>query len=403
MTTAGWKVIIADDEPIIREGIHNSVNWEALGMAVVAQAEDGEEALELAVRHGVHILLVDLNMPIMDGLTLVKHIRDQVPDCKVIIISGHDEFSYAQEAIRLNVDDYILKPANPEQLRKVLERVKLELETTLEQNELLKSASRQISKNFPLLRERFCTEWVQGTLTQGEIEEQLSFLKLPSARPAQLCIVRWPETSSNRPLLKENDRQLFLFAIENIISELLQPYPRVTFRDDSGLIVTIVWDSVPESVFSDIAGSIQVYLKIPIHLQVEPMEGPITEIAEVYRICKSKLYKESDVSPLVKRAKWHIAEQYSDPDLTLESTARLLQVSPVYLSRIFKQELGTSFVSLVTQTRIKKAVQLLNSTDMTIHDIAGKVGYETQHYFSTAFKKAMGIPPNQYRKGGSSS
>ena len=82
----------------------------------------------------------------------------------------------------------------------------------------------------------------------------------------------------------------------------------------------------------------------------------------------------------------------------MESTAESLQVSPVYLSRIIKQELGVSFVQLVTGKRMKKAVHLLQTTDQTILSIAEAAGYESQHYFSTAFKKAVGISPNQYRK-----
>lgn len=76
-----------------------------------------------------------------------------------------------------------------------------------------------------------------------------------------------------------------------------------------------------------------------------------------------------------------------------------MQVSPVYLSRTLKKELGTSFITLMTQTRIQKAIHLLNSTDLSILDIAERVGYDSQHYFSTAFKKVMGVSPNRYRKG----
>lgn len=109
-----WKVMIADDEGIIREGIRQCVDWDSLGMTVVAEAEDGEEALELAVQHSIHIALVDLNMPIMHGMELMKRLREQLPGCKIIVITGHDEFSYAQESIRLQVNDYILETSRAE-------------------------------------------------------------------------------------------------------------------------------------------------------------------------------------------------------------------------------------------------------------------------------------------------
>lgn len=396
-----WKVLIADDEPIIREGIRESVDWDSLGMTVVGEAEDGEEALELALQHDVHILLADLNMPIMNGITLIKHIREKLPECRILIITGHDEFAYAQQAIRLQVDDYILKPVNREQLQSVLARLGGELEATVKQSEHLEQASKQIAKNLPLLRERFCLDWiVQGALTEEEIIEQLNFLQLPAASPVQIGVIRWPEIRGDQRIMKENDRQLFLFATENIVAEMLAGYRKVIFRDRTDLVVVCLWDAAPESVFHDLEQAVQVYLKIPVQVYSEAVDTPLAEIGESYRSCKANVFKETEVSPLVRRARQHIREQFGDPDFTLESCAQLLQVTPVYLSRIIKQELGTTFVGLVTGTRIKKAIQLLNSTDQSINEIAAQVGYETQHYFSTAFKKVMGLSPNQYRKGG---
>lgn len=393
------KVLIADDEPIIREGVRDSVDWTSHGMRVCAEAEDGEEALELALLHQIHIALVDLNMPIMNGIALMKELRQKLPQCRIIIITGHDEFAYAQEAIRLSVDDYILKPADGDQLRQVLTRIRQDLETAQKQKEHLQQASKQIVKNFPLMRERFCLEWIEGTLTEDELLEQLQFLRLPAESPALLSVIRWPELNSSMPLRKENDRQLFLFAIENIVSEMLEGYEKVLFRDHAGLIVMILWGTVPEALISDMQHAVQAYLKISVQLFTQSVEEGLLSVPAVYRLCKAGIYKETVMSPLVRRAQDYIRETYMDADMSLEAFANLMQVSPVYMSRIIKQELGTSFVSLVTQLRMNKAIQLLNATDLPINEIAEKVGYDTQHYFSTAFKKAVGVSPNQYRKG----
>ena len=154
----------------------------------------------------------------MNGIMLMKELRQKLPQCRIIIITGHDEFVYAQEAIRLSVDDYILKPANAEQLGQVLTRIRHDLEAARRQDEHLERASKQLVKNFPLMRERFCLEWIEGTMTEAELMEQLQFLRLPVSTPNLLGVIRWPETNANVPLRKENDRQLFMFAIENIIS-----------------------------------------------------------------------------------------------------------------------------------------------------------------------------------------
>lgn len=125
----------------------------------------------------------------------------------------------------------------------------------------------------------------------------------------------------------------------------------------------------------------------------------MTDLPAVYRSGKAAVMKENAVSPLVRRAKQYMLEHFADRRLTLEAMAGALQTSPVYLSRVIKQELGASFNSYLTQIRIRRAAQLLNATELTIAEIAEQVGYETQHYFSTAFKRTTGISPLQYRKG----
>lgn len=395
-----WKVLIADDESIIREGILSSLNWEQLGLEVVAEAEDGEEALELARKHSVHILLVDLNMPIMNGMSLIKHMREELPDCKIIIITGHDEFAYAQAAIRMNVDDYILKPVNPAQLADVLTKITKQMASSLEKEEHLQMASKQIERNFSLLRERFCLEWMDGGLSEVEIREQLVFLKMPDRAPSTLGVIQWSGNSRGKELLSERDRQLILFAIENIVEELLSPYTLVKFRDHLGMLVVLLWDPVPANAIEKMDAAVQMYLKITIASQfLTGIEG-VTGVSNVYQQARTSLYKEAHLSPFVRLAKDFIAQRYSNPEITLEMIANEMKVSPVYLGRIFKQELGIPFVNMLTHTRIKQAIHYLSTTDMSIIEISEKVGYDSQHYFSTAFKKVVGIAPNQYRKEG---
>lgn len=393
-----WKVLIADDEAIIREGIRGSVPWERLGLEVAGEAEDGEEALELAVAREVHILLVDLSMPIMNGLTLIGHIRAQLPGCKIIIITGHDEFAYAHEAIKLEVDDYILKPVNPAGLAEVLERVVKKLEETTVNEELLVMASKQIEKNFSLLRERFCLEWMKGELSEEEINVQLAFLRMPEAAPDMLGVIRWPEQSNGKAFLSEKDRQLLLFAIENIVEEFLQNLTCVHFRDEVGLIVLLIWGSTDEHIFERIESAVASYLKIAVVASYLPNREGKAAIPLLYAEAKASVNRESRLSPFVRRTKEIIAERYNDQTLSLESVANELKVSTVYLSRLFKQETSTSFIGLLTQTRMKQAIRLLAETDLTIQEVAERTGYESQHYFSTSFKKLVGLPPNQYRK-----
>lgn len=155
MNKQNWNVLIADDEPIIRDGIRNSIDWPSLQMNVVAEAEDGEEAIELSLMYSVDILLVDINMPIVNGLNVIKHVKEKLPDCRIIIITGYDEFKYAQEAIRLNVSDYLLKPIDPNHLLELLNKLENELVNDNNQKDLLDRTSEQFTKNLPTFKNTF--------------------------------------------------------------------------------------------------------------------------------------------------------------------------------------------------------------------------------------------------------
>ncbi|GGH47645.1 hypothetical protein GCM10008014_11090 [Paenibacillus silvae] len=395
-----YRVLIADDEPIIREGIREAMDWAALGMQVVGEAEDGEEALERAVELNVHVVLVDMNMPFLNGIGLIRALQEQCPGVRYLIISGHDEFAYAQEAVRLGVEDYILKPVQAEQLKAALERLRQRLDEEHQRTAYVRQAAQQIERNIPLLRQRFCQEWMEGELGEKNLTEQLAFLQLPSVSPVQVGVVRWPAAEARQTILRENDRQLFLFAAENMITELLENRPHVLFREGSGLIGICLWQEAGEEISSLLEQQISACLNIAVHAYVESHTGTLEEVPETYRHCRAQVYEEVKLSPLVRRARQLIQEEYAERELTLESLASRLQVSAVYLSRVLKKELNDSFVTLVTRARIRKAAQLLDSTALPIHTIAERVGYDTQHYFSTAFKKTMGISPAQYRKNG---
>ena len=122
------KVMIVEDEELILQGIRNIIDWEALGLDVVHMAHDGMEALELWEKEPVHIVVTDISMPEMDGLIILRKIREMDEQVRFIILTGYDEFSYAREAVRLDVENYILKPVNEEELERQLRETVQKLE-----------------------------------------------------------------------------------------------------------------------------------------------------------------------------------------------------------------------------------------------------------------------------------
>ncbi|WIV20370.1 response regulator [Paenibacillus polygoni] len=394
-----YQVLIADDEPIIREGIFESIDWRSLGMEVMGLAEDGAEALEMTEQQVPDIILVDMNMPIMDGITLIQSLRENNLDSRCVIITGYDEFGYAQKAIGLGVDEYILKPVDPATLEKVLRRIKLSLDEKQKQRLEQEAASEHVKKKREILREQLGQEWIQGRLSEGEIISQLHLLALPPAHPVSLLVIRWPEMPTTKVLLTERDRKLYMYAVKNITEELLGSDSALIFKYTDDLIVGITWIQITPELLMKIEDAAKGSLGITVHTAYENAEGPLIDISQAYQRIKDNIYQEASVSPLVRRARHYLQEHFHDPALTLELAASELSVSPVYLSRMLKKEVGDSFISLLTGIRIRKAIQLLNGTELSIHEIAEQIGYESQHYFSTAFKKVIGISPNKYRKG----
>ena len=130
-----YRVMLVDDEEDVRQAIARKINWEEIGFQVVASAENGQEALELAERLHPDVVMTDIKMPFMDGLTLGRALKKRLKNIKVIIFSGFDEFEYAKEAIKLEAEEYLLKPLNAEELEAVFKRIRENLDREIDQKE----------------------------------------------------------------------------------------------------------------------------------------------------------------------------------------------------------------------------------------------------------------------------
>lgn len=126
------KIMIVDDMPIFRQYLQEAIDWQAYGFQVVCEAKNGQEALALAQAHDIDIVLSDINMPFMDGLSLTKALMALNPEISVVLITGHSEFEYARKALKLGVADYIVKPFEKEELIVTLLDLKDNLLKTLE-------------------------------------------------------------------------------------------------------------------------------------------------------------------------------------------------------------------------------------------------------------------------------
>lgn len=128
------KVMLVDDEPFIRQGMRMIIDWESYGYEIAAEAENGMQALEMLDGEEIDLVFVDLKMPRMSGLELIKAAQEREMEIRFIVLTGYADFSYAREALRLAVEDYLLKPIQKEELIGILEKVKEEKEKNRDDN-----------------------------------------------------------------------------------------------------------------------------------------------------------------------------------------------------------------------------------------------------------------------------
>ena len=129
------KVFLVEDEIVMREGIKNNIDWQSEGLEFVGEASDGELAYPLIKQSKPDILITDIHMPFMDGLELSRLVKKELPDIKIVILSGYDEFEYAKEAISIGVTDYLVKPVTGAKLLEAVKEIAAKLEEENRQKE----------------------------------------------------------------------------------------------------------------------------------------------------------------------------------------------------------------------------------------------------------------------------
>ena len=163
-----YKVLLADDEEDIRVGISQKMDWAELGFTLVGEADNGQDALELAESLLPDVVLTDIKMPFLDGLELCRILTEQLPASKFVVFSGFDDFEYAKQAIQMNVSEYILKPINAAELSAVLRRLKDQLDRERTERQNMEFFRSQYTESLPVLQELFYTRLLDGRIPPGQ-------------------------------------------------------------------------------------------------------------------------------------------------------------------------------------------------------------------------------------------
>lgn len=235
-----YRIILVDDEEEVRKSIIRKIDWTAVGFAVVGDAENGEDALEKIENLEPDVVLTDIRMPYMDGLTLAERIRQKYPSMKIVIFSGYDDFEYAKQAIKLNVTEYILKPVNVEELTAILKRIKTNLDEEIEQKRNVNLLRENYKRSLPILREQFLKDLISRPMDGETVQTLLREYDIPLAGAKKWIVIavelelEQELTQEEAPLPLHEEKNLIPISVMQILSENLKPSYRFSLLSFSG-------------------------------------------------------------------------------------------------------------------------------------------------------------------------
>ena len=351
------KIILVEDDVEMLEGLTHVIDWMAHGFNVVGTARNGVKALGLVEKTRPDVILTDITMPMMNGLELIRQAKKIQPGIKSIIISCHEEFEYAQEAIRLQADEYLLKHT-------LTDEVLIQTITKLKQN---------ISDNVVQLQKQYGFESIDEQ-TANEQSYRISEL-------AQLYEIYIPK-------LKKAVKELDTTSLINISDELLE----------------FVGDKYKQSLLNTILSKILVELAMimpdtrGINVEVLQLKDNITFKSAIQLIAeKIETSRYNTTNADILKAINYIEKNLSN-NISCKNVSSHINMNSNYFSRLFKKEIGLSFSDFVLQKRIDKATELLFNTSHSIQEIVDMVGIESISYFYRTYKRLTGSTPGDRRK-----
>lgn len=237
------KVFFVEDEIVTREGIRDNIDWEANGFEFCGEAADGEMALPLLQTIKPEIMITDIKMPFMDGLQLSKIVRERMPKVKIIILSGHDEFEYAQKAIELGVTEYLLKPVTVDDLQRALKKIAALIESERQEKEILDQLRSEVAENRATLRESLLLKLILGAISPTEAIERGQSLGLDLVARYYLIAILKIELEDRAQQFDYEENQ----HVQADISSLVESNPDVyLLKKDWEYLVLVLKGNTPE-------------------------------------------------------------------------------------------------------------------------------------------------------------
>lgn len=456
-----YKVLLIDDEPSVTDALRRSISWESYGLEVAAVAKSGREGLGFIERTPIDIVITDIRMADMDGLSLCQQISEMERNIQTIIISGFAEFSYAQKAISYGALGYCLKPLEYDELKRyLLHAVRnlkqadnlpdyddlldalqnsdgAELDAALssfgfdsdayyaavsvgkaayplpkKQGVVLRLGYNQFAyfSPLPFSREKIAA-FAQKSQTYGIscTESAKPVAALPKAiRDLNNSAFQFffdqsrkifPEKveDSSAPLLKEIAKAAALGNTERTLSLLSS----LEGPDGKGFTLRSAWrlygivssvDAFSAAALEDINSPAQLVLRFQ-------------SFSSLLSALQERLFADPPVQKGDGLSNSRFIQMMSyinshyDQGLSLSQLSKEMNLNANYLSQVFKKETGKTFLKYITELRIEKAKELLDSGNSSVSQIASQLGFNDYFYFLKTFKRVTGLTPKQYKQG----
>lgn len=384
------KLLIVDDDYLVREGISRTIDWYSLGLEVVGIAENGAEGLKIARELKPDLIISDVRMPVMDGLEMAKTLFDEGADLAVIVYSGYKDFEYARRALESNVASFLLKPIENDELIKKVGEVMGKLKARRRQGKVLG----QFEKNAPMYTKQLINSYLRGAITPAAANEQFALLNvnLPSCGTVIYC--RFQNGAG------EDCARQFADAFAEY-GAILQIY------DNYFVVICTLYDEerAVKRAGKALDGILKSTNRLSIGLSVFNENLP-QAFAEAENLSKNVFYSALNTvatkdnagkkyKKLIRDALTIIENEYADK-LSVRGVADRLYTSESHLMHEFKEQTGKTFNSCLTEYRILKAEEMLLGGNMRVGEVAYAVGYNDVKYFGQVFKEATGVTPSEF-------
>jgi Response regulator containing CheY-like receiver domain and AraC-type DNA-binding domain len=292
-------MVIADDEELIREGLHSIVDWAAFGIEVIGLAEEGQEAFDLCMKLQPDILCTDIRMPIMDGLELSQKLRDAGNTAKIVIISGIQDFHYAKTALSMHAEAYVLKPVKLHELNEVFGQVASKITRERDSEAMHKKLHKQLQDSIPALREKLLNQLLSRYYTnENDIYEKIAYYQIPlqQGEISAIGLIRIDDFEHAIQHYNEENKQLLFFAIHNVVEEILMNTScgfAFTNTLENELIVIFNEKSLLGSKYMDLAEEmircIRQYVKVSASIGIGSPVNSVLQLSYSYQEAKEAL------------------------------------------------------------------------------------------------------------------